>query len=219
MDLERRQPMKKIMNVVFDCDGTLVSSHEAMLSTLQTLVSEERAGQISMDEVRAKYDADMLQCAKNFNLDFSNPERLLKRWSELSAQSARAMAYPGMSSLLQTLESSGVRLLVWTGRDRASTLEILKSADLLKYFEELVCADDITPKPHPAGLAKLLDGEDKSNCLHIGDSYTDIQGAKLYGIKSVGALWGEHAQKENFGEFIPEFWCDKPEQILKCLEL
>ena len=207
------------MNIVFDCDGTLVSSHEALLSTLQTLVQEELGQSISMDEVRAKYDADMLQCVKNFNLDFSDPQRLLTRWSQLSKESARAAPYNGIAELLGELEAKGARLVVWTGRDRASTLEILRTADLLKYFEELVCSDDITPKPHPAGLAKLLEGEDKSNCLHIGDSYTDIQGAKLYGIKSVGALWGEHATKESFGEFIPEYWCDKPEQILNCLEL
>ncbi len=215
MDLERRQPMK---NIVFDCDGTIVSSHEALLLTLKQLVSEERGQEVTMNEVRTKYDADMLRCAKNFDLDVEDPARLLKRWGELSKLSARAAAYEGMSELLKTLESRGYRLLVWTGRDRASTLELLKKADLLRFFEELCCADDTTPKPHPAGLAKLLDGEDKSKCLHIGDSYTDIQGAKQYGIKSVGALWGEHAEKSNFGRFIPEYWCDKPLEILNCLE-
>lgn len=206
-------------NVVFDCDGTLVSSHEALLLTLQLLVSEERKQDVSLDEIRAGYNADMMQCAKNFNLNTKDPHRLIQRWGQLSGLNAKAAAYEGIKQVLETLEGRGTRLLVWTGRDRASTLEILRTAGILRFFEELCCADDITPKPHPAGLDQLLRGEDKAQCIHIGDSYTDIQGAKEYGIKSVGALWGEHASKEAFGRYTPEFWCDKPMQVLKCLEL
>jgi len=206
------------MNVVFDCDGTLVSSHQGLLQILQTLISEEKGRKVSMSEIYAGYDADMLRCAKNFGLDLSDPSRLLKRWGELSGQSARATVYSGIPEVLQTLEDAGHRLVVWTGRDRASTLEILRAAGILRYFEELVCADDTTPRPHHAGLAKLLDGEKKSQCLHIGDSYTDIQGANSYGIDSVGALWAEHASKEDFREYIPTYWCEKPSELLKVIE-
>jgi phosphoglycolate phosphatase len=204
-------------NIVFDCDGTLISSHEALLLTLQKLVTLERKSPtpVAMHEIRAGYDADMLRCARNFNLDISEPSRLLKLWGELSGQHARAAAYEGMATLLQNLEQAGHRLVVWTGRDRASTLELLRAAGILRYFEELCCADDTTPKPHPAGLAVLLDGHDKNECLHIGDSYTDIQGARDYGISSVGALWGEHATRESFGSYHPDHWCSHPLEILK----
>lgn len=206
------------MNVVFDCDGTLVSSHGGLLRALQQLVSEERGQSISMDEIVGGYDADMLRCAQNLKLDLSDPQRLLKRWAELSKDSARAAAYEGIESLLSTLEQRGYRLVVWTGRDRASTLEILRAAGILRFFEELCCADDTTPKPHPAGLEKLLDGEDKETCLHIGDSYTDVQGARQYGIKTVGALWGEHANKEDFKQYPADFWCKHPKQVLEIIE-
>ena len=206
------------MNVVFDCDGTLISSHQSVLKNLKQLVSEEKGREYTDAEIIATYDADMLTCAKNFGLDMSNPERIFKRWIEISRTYPKARAYDGIQDALESLEQRGHRLLVWTGRDRASTLELLRLAGILRYFEELVCADDITPKPHPAGLAKLLDGEVKKLCVHIGDSYTDIQGAKSYGIESVGALWGEHANKAEFKNYEPNYWATHPSEILKIVE-
>lgn len=206
-------------NIVFDCDGTLISSHQAVLRSLQQLVSEERGQKIPFSEIESGYDADMLRCAQNFNLDVKNPARLLKRWSELSRVHARAAAYPGIAELLETIENSGMRLLVWTGRDRASTLELLRAAGILRFFEELCCSDDTTPKPHTAGLARLLDGEEKNQCIHIGDSYTDVQGARNYGIRSVGALWGEHASQSEFKNWPADYWCEKPAELLEILGL
>ena len=99
--------------------------------------------------------------------------------------------FGGMKDFLTELKNLGFVLYVWTARPRRSTLEITKRLEISQYFDEYFCFDDGLPKPHSEGLSKLCDGIDKNKILHIGDSLSDIDGAKAFGIEVVAACWGD----------------------------
>lgn len=99
--------------------------------------------------------------------------------------------YEGIKELVEFLKNRGVKCYVWTARTRFSTIEILKSVDILDFFEQLHCSTDSMPKPSPIGLAQMLDGVDPKEVIVIGDSVTDIYGAKNYGALAIGAIWDE----------------------------
>ncbi|MGB0453055.1 MAG: HAD family hydrolase [Bacteriovoracaceae bacterium] len=97
--------------------------------------------------------------------------------------------YTGIRELLEQLKNDGHELYVWTGRDRGSTIEYLKSLDIISFFIDFSCADDGLSKPHPDGPTKMLGGEDKENIILIGDSLNDLHGAKNYGISFIFVDW------------------------------
>jgi phosphoglycolate phosphatase-like HAD superfamily hydrolase len=106
--------------------------------------------------------------------------------------------FTGMKDFLAELKSLGFTLVVWTARPRKSTLEITKRLDISQFFDEFYCFDDGLPKPNIAGLSTLCDGIDKNKILHIGDSLSDIDGAKAFGVEVVAACWGDLNMLDKF---------------------
>lgn len=209
-------------HIVFDCDGTLISSQEAIIKGIQVLMSEVLERVVDRAEVLQKYTADMALLAKRFDLDVENEEmrnRLIKRWTELSNQNEFKYAlFDGIQELILKLSEMGYRLYVWTARDRMSTLAILKSLDVAQHFYEFRCFDDTTPKPHPMGLEEMVGEFDRSKTLMIGDSTTDVQGAKTFGCVSVGALWCSFANENYMDELKVDYKARTPNEVLKIVE-
>lgn len=209
-------------HIVFDCDGTLISSQEGIIKGLQQLLSEVLKREVPRSEVVDKYTADMYDLAWRFGLNISDEtirDALFKRWIEISNQDRlKYVLFDEMRELLIALGESGYRLYVWTARDRMSTMSILKSLDVVKFFYEFRCLDDTIPKPHPMGLNEMLEDVDKSKVIMIGDSITDIQGAKAFGCKSIGALWCTHVNEEYLSEAGPSFMVKTPSECLEIIE-
>lgn len=108
--------------------------------------------------------------------------------------------FDGIRELLSELKSSGFELYVWTSRPRQSTQESLKKFEIQHFFSDLFCYDDGLPKPNPMGLIHLTKGHPKNIILHIGDSRTDLEGAKAYGIEAVLACWNNPDQVNNYND-------------------
>lgn len=104
--------------------------------------------------------------------------------------------FDGISELLTELKEKGIKLYVWTARDRKSTQEILKTLEISHIFEDISTATDGIPKPSPDGLETMLYGVDPKSVLMIGDSYTDMLGAKHFGCTSIGVLWDDPENKD-----------------------
>ncbi|AYF44993.1 HAD hydrolase, family IA, variant 1 [Halobacteriovorax sp. BALOs_7] len=207
--------------IVFDCDGTLVSSKEAVISAVAEVMSIILQRDVSIEEARKKYGPDMVYTANQFGLDPVGSEiqrnKLMSTWKEVtSKQSNDYKLFAGMKKLILDLLNQEFQLYVWTARDRRSTLRILDDQDVLQHFLELRCLDDTTPKPHPQGLIEMLEDAPKDKIMLIGDSFSDTQGAKSFGVKSIGALWESGITKDGFGEHTADYWATHPSE---CLEI
>ncbi len=106
--------------------------------------------------------------------------------------------FSGMRELLIELKSQDFELYIWTARPRRSVLETAKKLDFAHFFTGLYCYDDGLSKPHPMGLLSLTEGIPKSEILHIGDSLSDIEGAKAFGIEVVHACWNSPNQVNKY---------------------
>lgn len=184
--------MNSAQVVIFDCDGTLISTQGQILRAAQQLVSEEWGRPVELKEIQALYTPDMREFAQRAKLPLeTQQERLLSRWQELLQTTApEVVVFPGIESLLRELTELGVELYVWTARDRRSTSRLLQSFDLMSFFHDMRCLDDTEPKPSPQGLIELAGHyTDKSSLFVVGDSFTDMQGARLFGARGLGAAW------------------------------
>lgn len=210
--------LEKKAAVIFDCDGTLLSTQNSVLLAAREFLKGELGRPVSAQEVHEAYTPDMMAFAQYFKLDISTPERaqaLLARWAELlKSFKTQGMPFPGIKELLADLSALELELYVWTARDRLSTRRLLSEAKLLPYFLDMRCVDDCTPKPHPEGIEELVNHlQDKSRIFVIGDSFTDIQGARAYGARAMGAIWEGSSRPQSLNDHGAEALFQTPEEF------
>jgi HAD superfamily hydrolase (TIGR01509 family) len=113
----------------------------------------------------------------------------LQRFTEYHRENAhRIQPYADARPTLVALRARGVKLGVWTGRDRGSTEWLLRQHRLESMFSAVVCGDDLAShKPDPAGLREILlqlqaaPGE----TLLVGDADVDVLGGAACGVDTV----------------------------------
>ncbi len=114
--------------------------------------------------------------------------------------------FEGARELLTELISLNAKIYLWTARDRNSTVRILKELDALSFFEDISTSTDCDCKPSTAGLSSMLDGVEKKDIIVIGDSLSDIVGAKNYEAWAMGACW-DHSSK-SFADELTKYGAD-----------
>ena len=129
--------------------------------------------------------------------------------------------FSGIKELVVDLNSLGVKCYVWTARNRYSTVEILKSLDMITLFEDISCSTDCEPKPSPQGLIEMLPLELPMNSVAVvGDSFTDMIGAKKVGALAIGALWNDKSTQaqQSLTDFGADYLCMNVEECNKLLK-
>ena len=212
-------------HIIFDCDGTLISSFEAIIEGIGEVMSTVLEREVNRDEVLKNYESDLLALAHNFGLkpdeDDALKDRLIKTW-EAVAQKVNEekrhqfRLFPGIKDLILEL-SKDYQLYVWTARDRRSTLYILKDLEIASFFLEFRCVDDCAPKPLTEGLEQMVGDVDKDKVIVIGDSPTDIRGAKSFGVKSIAACWADERFFHESDRYEPEFKAKAPKDCLSII--
>ena len=177
---------------IWDLDGTLLDSYEAILSGI-----EETFGQFSIlydkEKVRdfiLKYSVqDLLeQVAEERNLD---PEVLNQvRAQSLAEKNVQVVLMPGAREVLAWADEAGILQFVYTHKgDNAFT--ILRDLGLESYFTEILTSQSgFSRKPSPEVATYLLDKYELNprTTYYIGDRTLDVEFAQNSGIQSINFL-------------------------------
>ena len=106
----------------------------------------------------------------------------------LRKNEGRMHPFRGARPLVKHLMDAPVRLGIWTGRERNSTLERLEAVSWERCFSPIVCGDDLdSHKPDPEGLLKIVHSWrlKPHEVLFVGDSDQDIGGGRAAGVPIV----------------------------------
>jgi pyrophosphatase PpaX len=173
--------------VVFDLDGTLLDSLPLVLRAI-THALEPFGGRPTM-EIFAHLGGPPERFLGPLLDDLKNLPVALERLETFHRQNAHLIQpYERASSTLETLRGLGVKLALWTGRDRVSTDWLLKNHELEGYFSTIVCGDDLpSHKPDPAGLREIIRrlGVREEEMLFIGDADVDVLGGVGCGVDTL----------------------------------
>jgi HAD superfamily hydrolase (TIGR01549 family) len=105
----------------------------------------------------------------------------------------RMQPFRGARSLLKDLQAAAVRLGIWTGRERESSMARLRALSWGRCFAPIVCGDDLpSHKPNPEGLLRILDAWrlTPGEVLFVGDSDQDLKGGRAAGVPMVAINHG-----------------------------
>ena len=174
--------------VVFDLDGTLFDSLPGVLRAIRHALEPFESRPLTMD-IFPNLGGPPERFFPGLLRDPSHAPAALARLSSFVAENGwDASPYPGATVLLEDLVRAGFRTAVWTGRDRASTLELVQRHALGTLIAAEVCGDDLpSHKPDPEGMAVLLRrfSADPGETLFVGDSDVDVHSGEAAGVRTI----------------------------------
>jgi len=184
--------MLEVSTVLFDLDGTLVSTKRLYLEAYRRALAPYIGRVLSDDEILSHRSRSEIRFLKSQARDqYDACLRDFQRYYADLHETHFGGVYPGVPETLTALRERGVRLGVVTGKSRSSYEVGAATADLGP-FDVLVLDDDVNePKPSPEGILLAVDklGVSPDAVMYVGDAVSDIEAAVEAGVVPAAALW------------------------------
>ena len=177
---------------IWDLDGTLLDSYEAILAGLEETFSQFKIP-YDKEKVRSyilKYSVqDLLQeVAEEKNLDLTELNQA--RAQSLAEKNAQVILMPGAREVLAWANQQGIKQFVYTHKGE-NALTILRDLGLDVYFTEILTSQSgFARKPSPEAATYLISKYHlkPDRTFYIGDRTLDIEFAQNSGIQSINFL-------------------------------
>ena len=179
---------------IFDLDGTLVNAYAAIISsfnfTMRSLSAPVQS-ELTIKKAVGWGDQKLLE-------PFVSPKDLKKalgvyRRHHLQTLKTKTHWLPAAKELLCCLKRKGKRLAIASNRPARFTRIILKSLGASKFFDKVLCADQLKfGKPNPLILHRLIKafGVLKQDVLYVGDMTIDVETGKRAGVATAAVATG-----------------------------
>jgi phosphoglycolate phosphatase len=184
--------------IVFDWDGTIIDSAAMIAECIR-----DSAREMGLPVPSAEQASHVIGLGLHDSLRLAVPELQAHQYPEFVAHYRRCFReredsmglFPGMQELLSQLSTTH-RLGIATGKSRRGLDRALAATGIGAYFAASRCADETSPKPHPAMLLELMDelGFSKSQILMVGDTTHDLEMARAAEVDSVAVTYGAHPE-------------------------
>ena len=182
------------MTILFDLDGTLIDSTEAILESFHHAYDLHEAEQPQDEAIKVLIGHPLDIMFAQLGVEEAEVWDYVKSYKEhyrvISTQ--KTVLLPAAQEAV-ALASTFARLGIVTTKTGAYSRVLMEHFGLMDYFEVLIGREDVRhPKPHAEPINKAVEkmGVEKEGCWIIGDTRLDLQSAKNAGIGSVGVLSG-----------------------------
>ncbi|WP_368669541.1 phosphoglycolate phosphatase [Roseibium sp. RKSG952] len=187
--------------LVFDLDGTLVSSVEDLTRTLNVVLDRAGYGMVPPADVLNMVGMGakvLLQRGLEANGVAWTDDMIAPLFEDFLSYYAAHIAdytrpFPGVIAALEKFRAEGWKLAVCTNKAERLTLPLLQALDLDGYFDAIVGGDTFpVSKPHADPVLGAIDraGARRDGSVMIGDSVTDIKAARAAGIPVIAVDFG-----------------------------
>lgn len=190
---------RDIQAVLFDLDGTLLDTHDLLITTFRYTARTVLGRSIPDERLMAKVGQPLNTQMWDFTDDPEVHEELCRVYREYNAEIHDDLIrlFSGTVPMLERLKDAGYPLAVVTSKRHEVAMRGIARFDLGGYFDFLIGSDDWPEhKPHPGPVAHGCErlGLDARACLYVGDSPFDMQAGNGAGCATAAALWGMFPQ-------------------------
>jgi phosphoglycolate phosphatase len=193
--------------VVFDFDGTLAETRDAVSATLNAALFAEglprvhppfvhRLMGLPLDALIARVLPPTLPAEGSAERVGAVVRGYRARFAELGEPRVRAL--PGVVELLDALVDSGAALAIATSREGGSLGRLLQQLGLDGYFSVRASCERVAagkPAPDLLALALSESGARPGEAWMVGDTDWDVQMARSLGVFAVGLCDGSHPRE------------------------
>ncbi len=186
--------IKKQQTILFDLDGTLIDSTEAILESFDHSFGFFGLGTPPDEKITAEIGHPLDKMFLSLGVSEEEIWEYVDVYKAYYRQISREKTYllPGAHEALEKASETG-RLGVVTTKTARFSIELLEHMDIMRYFEVLIGREDVTyPKPHPEPVLKAISKleADRNGCWMVGDTCMDMLAAQAAGIKGVAVTSG-----------------------------
>jgi len=186
---------------IFDFDGTLVDSAPGIVDVMRQCVDEYTLPHTVLEEWRVLIGVPLMR-----QMEIVFPDSPEEYWLEVATRyreiyDAKTIElcplFPGLTKMLDALQKAEIKISIATSKRRPLVEVVLKHHDLMKYFDLLVGAQDVSNhKPHPESVHITLDRLNVApdDAVVIGDSTYDLDMARNAGVDAIGVTTGVHSE-------------------------
>jgi phosphoglycolate phosphatase len=127
-----------------------------------------------------------------------------------------ARLYDGIESVLAILKADGKRIYTATSKSEVMSEELTRRFGIYRYFDRIFGSNEAAGrvgKEEVLRYALGVSGESPGDCLLIGDTRFDVQGAETVGIDCLCAAYGFGKRSEFKGKRVVGIVDSAPEII------
>lgn len=180
--------------IIFDMDGTLVDSSEAMTQSVNFVRASIGLAPITKGELEYYINQPDQHLPKIFyNTSEYNPaHKELFKEHYLASSSKLISLYPYVKEMLRELHQKAT-LNIATNASDFFAKHMLEHLNILDFFTHVKGSNNVhEPKPHPAMIEMIMEASlgTKMKTILVGDSIKDEMAAKRADVQFIFASWG-----------------------------
>ncbi len=176
-----------LRGVLFDFDGTLADSFEAIAESVNFVRAENRLPQLRFDEIKAHvgHGLEYLMQKMLPGCDIGQAKKAYHAHHKIHMKTHTRL-YPNAREFLNKLHLSGISMGVCSNKPVGFTTELIDHLGISAYFKVVLGPEDVpSPKPAPDMLieaAKRLKIR-QNEVVYVGDMDIDIKASVAAGME------------------------------------
>lgn len=215
-----------IKYVLFDLDGTLLSTLDTIAYHLNLTISSRRLGEVTVEDCRQFIGNGARKLvtralAKNGVDDEKTISEVLLEYNKAYDSDPLPLTtpYDGVVSLVDKLYDMGVTLMVVTNKPEPTAAQLIENFFPGKFAVVSGGREGAILKPDPTESLDIIArlGGAPSECAFVGDTNVDIKtGKNIAAALTIGVSWGFRSREELL-EAGADFVADKADDVLSAI--
>ncbi len=192
--------------ILFDLDGTLTDPKIGICKSVQYALNAAGIIEDNLDSLEPFIGPPLKDSfMQMYHMSSEEAEKAIEKYRERFSVTGlyENDIYPGIRELLSHLKAAGKKLAIASSKPTVFVEQILKHFEIYEYFAVVVGSelDGRRGKKEEVveeALHRLL-GKEKEHykkCVMVGDRKYDVEGAKAFGIDSIGVSYGYGGREE-----------------------
>lgn len=198
---------------IFDFDGTIIDSREAIVEIMQQMSREFGFRQVSREEMIELRELPVRRRLRRLGIRSWSIPRLAKRSLELFSDHMTSFPiYDGIREMLQALHAANVATRILSSNNVPNIRRCLE-ANNLDHFTDIYSARGLFSKHRMLKRILRYHGIRREEAVYIGDELRDIEAARRAGISIVAVSWG-YDSPSLLKSGKPDYLAEDPTDIL-----
>ena len=187
--------MTKYRLVIFDLDGTIADTSPGIFNSIRYAQKMMGLCEITDEQMRSHVGPPMEESYnRNFGLEGDELKKAVRYHKQYAIEQGykEIQIYPGMADLLRTLRSNGINTAIATLKANETAQKMFVGTALDGMFDYIIGTDVSFSLTKSQLIGKCIErfNIDRSECVLIGDSKYDAEGAEEAGVDFIAVTYG-----------------------------